>query len=121
MKQQNPESRALCRPWWTSSGGNYEGDVPRLRLDYTPAERVLTLMAMAQESLQRGDARMARLQATAARGIRREHFPARERQARGRELAQPCPALPGPCPAAVEAEYDHLYIAHFGADRKAAA
>jgi len=112
---------ALSRPWWTAQCGNYEGDVPRLLLNYTMAERVLRLMEMAQDSLRRGDGRMARLQATAARHYRRRHFPGRERQTRGLELEQPCPALPMPAPAAVEAEYDGLYIAHFGADRKAAA
>jgi len=37
------------------------------------------------------------------------------------EVQQPCPALPMRAPAELAAEYDNLYIAHFGADRKAAA
>lgn len=37
------------------------------------------------------------------------------------EIAQPCPALTWQPPAEVEAEYENLYIAHFGADRREAA
>lgn len=38
-----------------------------------------------------------------------------------KEMAQPCPALEMRTPADLAAEYDNLYIAHFGADRKAVA
>lgn len=37
------------------------------------------------------------------------------------EMEQPCPSLTARPQADVEAEYDNIYIAHFGADRKAAA
>lgn len=66
----------LSRPWWKASEGNFDGDVPRLTLDYTMADRVLRLREMAVESLSRGDGPMARLQATAARDYRRQHFAA---------------------------------------------
>jgi hypothetical protein len=92
-----------------------------LWIGYTDAERVRRLMEHARWWLSRGEGKWARFAATEARKILRDKFPSRERRCRMEALAQPCPAVRMPTPAAAEEAYQNLYVAHFGADRKAAA
>lgn len=92
-----------------------------LWIGYTDAERVRRLMENARYFLSRGRGDLAHFAATQARKLARNEFPSRERRMRMEALQQPCPAVCVPTPAEAEEAYLNLYVAHFAADRKAAA
>lgn len=89
-----------------------------LWIDRAAADRVQRLMEHARYFLSRGQGKMARYAARAAKEIARKEFPSAERRRRQAALEQPCPAVPVMSAAAAGEAYDNIYLAHFGADRR---